>query len=148
VRAGGRSSPHSTPYRGSPVPVTTKYGSRGFSGWQHESVRRPQKLVENSRFDHQWLILVGGRRDFGAVAARSAVESECCGAADGEQNKKLHRRARRESRHGAARQTLNSVLCALCGGRSCFTDLARPRARTAAPSSAAHARPSRRSPSG
>jgi hypothetical protein len=72
ARAGGRSSPHSTPYRGPPVHVTTKYGSEGFSGWQHESSLGPQKVVENSRFGHHRLILASGARDFRGVVARLA----------------------------------------------------------------------------
>ena len=60
ARAGERSSPHSTPYRGSPIRVTTKYGRGGSPRKQHENPLRPQKLVENSRFDYQGLI-AGGR---------------------------------------------------------------------------------------
>src|SRR5208282_5403284 len=94
ARAGGRSSPHSTPYLGSPDLVTTKYGSGGFGGWQHESVGGPQKLVENSRFDHQGLIYAGGGRDFGDVAVRCSVKSGCRAAWDGQQQGRIHRGAR------------------------------------------------------
>jgi hypothetical protein len=79
--------------------VTTKYGSEGFAGWQHEFARGPQKLVENSRFDHQGLIFAGGGRDFRAVAARAAGESEWCGASDA--GKKTAFTAERGDREGS-----------------------------------------------